>query len=78
MMPRYYFNIHDGKDLPDDEGIELAGPDEAREQAVASAGAMLKEHGRQFWNHGEWRMNVVDESGATVCALRFAAEHTPA
>jgi hypothetical protein len=75
-MPRYFFNVVDGREFPDPEGTELAGPEEAREQAVISAGAMLKEHGREFWNHGEWRMVVVDESGATVCALRFEAEQS--
>lgn len=73
-MPRYFFNVHDGADILDDEGVELAGADEARAQAVVSAGEMLKDHGPKFWNHGEWRMVVLDESGATVCALRFEAE----
>jgi hypothetical protein len=77
-MPRYFFNIQDGKDFPDDEGSELAGPEEAREHAIVVAGAMLKDHGRHFWNHGEWRMLVLDESGATVCSLRFAAEQNAA
>jgi hypothetical protein len=75
-VPRYFFNVHDGKDFPDNEGSELAGPEEAREQAIVVAGAMLKDHGAEFWNHGDWRMVVLDESGATVCALRFAAERS--
>ena len=53
----------------------LAGLEEARTEAVVLSGAMLKDHGREFWNNGEWRLHVTDEAGATVCALRFAAEH---
>jgi uncharacterized protein DUF6894 len=75
-MPRYFFHVRDGKDFPDEEGVELDGPEKAREQAVIAAGSMLKDHGGRFWNNGEWRMVVVGEDGTTVCALRFAAEHS--
>ena len=75
-MPRYFFHVHDDEELIDRDGTELAGPDEARILAVATAGEMLKDFGRTFWNSGEWRMWVTDETGATVCALRFAAEHS--
>jgi len=74
-MPRYYFHVQDGETNLDKEGTELAGFDEARAEAVVLSGAMLKDAGRKFWNNGEWRLQVVDEAGATVCALRFIAEH---
>jgi hypothetical protein len=74
-MPRYYFHVQDGETILDKEGTELAGFDEARAEAVVLSGAMLKDAGRKFWNNGEWRLQVVDEAGATVCALRFTAEH---
>lgn len=35
-MPRYYFDIHDGELLTDDEGTECKNFEEAREKVVAS------------------------------------------
>jgi hypothetical protein len=35
-VPRYYFDIHDGELLPDDEGTECADLDAAREKVLAS------------------------------------------
>jgi hypothetical protein len=73
-MPRYFFNVHDGKDLPDNEGIELAGQEEAQRQAIITAGEMLKEAERKFLAGDVWEMRVTDDGGATVCRLTFAAE----
>ena len=58
----------------DEDGVVLAGPDEARAEAVRASGEMLRELGGRFWNSGQWRMWVVDESGDTICAFRFSAE----
>ena len=33
-MPRYFFNVCDGQDLPDDSGTELADRNAAHRQAI--------------------------------------------
>ena len=76
-MPRYYFHVHDGRDVPDDEGIALAGPEDARAQAVVAAGEALKDLGAMYWQHADWRMHVTDEQGATVCCLRLSNQPRP-
>ena len=38
-MPRYFFHVIDGKDLPDHEGTVLANADEARAEAIILSGA---------------------------------------
>ena len=73
-MARYFFDVSDGADFPDDEGVVLADIAAVRTQAMETAGAMLKERGGTFWDGAEWRMTVVDQSGQTVCLLRFTAE----
>jgi hypothetical protein len=73
-MPRYFFNFKDGSTFLDEDGIELAGLQEARAQAVVASGEMIRDYAHNFWTGEEWRMWVTDEAGATVCALRFAAE----
>ena len=71
-MPRYFFNVKDGQDLPDHEGTVLASPDAARVMAVFSSGEMLKAHAEKFWLDRDWQMHVTDEQGASVCDLRFS------
>ena len=71
-MPRYFFNVQDGQDLPDREGTVLADANAARVMAVFSSGEMIRAHAEQFWNHGDWHMHVTDEQGAGVCDLRFS------
>ena len=73
-MPRYFFHVRDSHEAIDKTGTELAGPDEARVQAVAAAGEMVRDIGGEFWDSGTWRMWVTDEAGRTVCALTFSAE----
>lgn len=73
-MPRFFFHVHDGEDLPDEEGYELPGSDHARAQAIATAGEMLRDKGRAFWTGEDWTMTVLDEDGETVCRLKFSAE----
>ena len=74
LLPRYFFNFKDGKEVLNHEGVELRDLEEAREQAVVASGEALRETGGKFWTGEEWRMWVTDEAGTTVCALRFSAE----
>ena len=52
-MPRYFFNFKDGELLLDQDGVELAGLDAARTQAVVASGEMLKDRGGKFWDGAE-------------------------
>ena len=71
-MPRYFFNIQDGHDFPDDTGTVCADATEARTQAVIASGALLKDLGARFWQDADWRMHVTDEQGGTVCDLHIS------
>ena len=73
-MPRYFFHLKDGSTHMDNDGVELSGHDEARTQAIVNSGEVLRDLGAKFWTSDEWRLWVTDESGETVCALRFSAE----
>jgi len=73
-MPRYFFHVMDGRAVVDTEGTELAGLDEARTQAIWTAGEMLADHGKSFWKGDAWQMTVADEAGDTVLTLRFSAD----
>ena len=71
-MARYYFHYRDGVERMDHEGVDLAGITEARALAVSSSGEAIRDLGGKFWDHPEWLAWVTDESGATVCSLRFS------
>jgi subtilisin-like proprotein convertase family protein len=73
-MPRYFFHFHDGTEQRDDTGTELASARDARSQAVVFMGERLQDLDGEFWPEGEWRIQVVDEAGATVCAIRVSGE----
>ena len=73
-MPRYFFNIHDGKNVIDHEGTELRDLDEAKSDAVHLAGHSIADMGDKFWTKGEeWRLEVTDSSGTVLFALKFSA-----
>ncbi|MFL5530429.1 MAG: DUF6894 family protein [Gemmatimonadales bacterium] len=73
-MPRYFFNVIDGRSIIDNQGSELAGLKEARVEAIQLAGAILRDEGDTFWNGQEWHLDVTDASGQSVLKLRFSAE----
>ena len=75
-MPRYFFHTP-GDDPSLDEGVELAGPKEAREQASIAAGEILRDIDGAFWSKPEWQMQVTDERGATVCLLTIKGTVLP-
>jgi hypothetical protein len=72
-MPRYFFHVQDGKDIPDEEGTELSSDNAAKTEAVVVAGGLLAELGSDFWNGGDWRLQVVREDGEQICELEFSA-----
>jgi hypothetical protein len=67
-MPRYYFNIRQGKFLlADEEGEEFANLDAAHQEAVASAREILSE--AAFSGQAaslDREIEVADEAGKTV------------
>jgi hypothetical protein len=75
-MPRYYFNVINGADLPDLVGTELLDLAAARNQAIRHAGELLQDDGGGggFWSGHEWRMLVRDDVGEEVLYLKFSAE----
>jgi hypothetical protein len=73
-MPRFFFNIRDGREIPDKGGTVLPDADAARRSAVVAMGEAIKDYSHDFWGHPEWEMHVVDEGGGTVCRLRFSGD----
>ncbi|MEN3237724.1 hypothetical protein PUR29_29960 [Methylobacterium ajmalii] len=68
-MPRYYFNVLDGRSSPDEVGSVLGGPDDTRRKGIRLAGAIIDEHAPDIVLDSSWHLEVRDESGALVTRL---------
>lgn len=77
-MPRYFFDIRDGRDIIDDDGTELPDLNAARVAAVNFAGEALADVGGEFWvDDHEWRVDVSDEDRVLLFTLVFMAVEAP-
>jgi hypothetical protein len=70
-MPRFYFYTNDGdRFVPDEEGCDLAGIEEAKAEAIKA----LPDMARDGLPHGDYRefvVDVLDEGGDTVLRARL-------
>jgi hypothetical protein len=74
-MARYFFHVTDGKVSIDADGVELAGIDEVRREAIRAAGEMLASGEASGMLDGHsWNMTVADEDSKTVMTLCFKIE----
>ena len=71
-MPRYFFHVHDGFDLPDETGTEFPDIVAVRFAAVTVAGEIIRDLGESFWEIEAWRLDVTDEGGQHVLTLNFS------
>lgn len=72
VVPRYHFNVYDGVAIPDEDGQEFEGREEARQEAVRYAGEIIKDQSRRYAVREEWRMEVTDERGLVLFRLDFS------
>lgn len=71
-MPKYYFHVIDGRNIPDDHGTELLDDTAAQTEAREVAGQLIRDFGPTFWDHDAWHLNVVNELGQSVLTLSCA------
>lgn len=70
-MPLYFFHIEDHQRYIDEDGVELADLTAARIEAVRVSSDMLRDHAKEFWQLGEWRVVVTDAHDKILFALSF-------
>ena len=68
-MPRYHFNIYDGRSTIDTDGTELPDYKVARQEAVRLAGIVMNEEANQVLDGKEWRLELADPSGLILFRL---------
>ncbi|GJD96606.1 DUF6894 family protein [Methylobacterium iners] len=70
-MPRYFFNVHDGRSKLDTEGTELPDWQTARREAVRLASGILRDEADRLSFGEEWRLEVTDSRGLILFQLDF-------
>ena len=73
-MPRYFFHTFNGHPHRDEAGTELPRLEEARQEAVRTAGEIIRSGGPKAWQGPDWHMAVTDAAGQPVLWLRFTVE----
>jgi hypothetical protein len=78
-MPRYFFNIvvRGRKAIPDPEGDELAGDEEALEHAEMVAREMLTNHILYKRGLQHWALEITNEAGRRVGLVAFSDVVSP-
>jgi len=71
-MPRYFFDIRDGAYIRDETGVELAGLQAARLEAVTFVAGLLRDNpGGHFWQGEDWQVEVRDAGDLILFTLAF-------
>ena len=60
-MPKYFFNLADGRTSLDREGSQIESLEQARLEAVVYAASMLRDRPEEVWAQGNWRVEVSDD-----------------
>lgn len=71
-MPLFYFHVYDGMLVaPDDEGLELANIETARDEAVRGARSILSDEILRGCIDLNGRIEIAGEDGAILLELPF-------
>ena len=77
-MDRYFFHTQTDTRYTDDEGVELAGPIEARRQAIQTCGQMMQDCPEIFWGSRPWSVTVTNSAGLVLWEIFMDGITSPA
>lgn len=76
-MPRFYFNVLDGKSGLDALGTNLPDSHTARIEAVRLAGEILRDEAQHIVNYDDWRLEVTDRRGLVLFQMAVLLIESP-
>jgi hypothetical protein len=76
-MPRFYFNVHDGKSGLDVIGTELPDWAAARVEAIRCMGEMMKDNAAHVVLGEDWWIEVTDSTGLILFQVALLMTETP-
>ena len=74
---RYFFNLAGAVYDPDNEGVELDSPAQARHHAVVFAGEVIKDQPSLVWTGNELRVEVTDDGRMVMCTIIVVGVDAP-
>ena len=76
-MPRFFFHVHDGEFIPDEDGTDLPSLISAKREATRYAAKIMGDHPERAWEAGEWSVVVTDEDRLVLFKLTITATVPP-
>jgi hypothetical protein len=76
-MPRFHFNVYDGKSIIDEEGTALPNWQAARIEAISLAGNILRDEAHRIALGEDWRIEVTDHTGLILFQMTFQVVEAP-
>jgi hypothetical protein len=76
-MERFFFNVVDGRNYPDDHGTELSSLTAARVEAVKVLVQVLSARPQDFWETGCFSVTVTDRTGLTLFSIMVSNADAP-
>ncbi len=74
-MPRYFFDLNDGAEWPDDEGVVLPNLETARLEALRLYGAILRDDPQGFQGVDAWHIDIRTKSEGVLGRISLMASH---
>jgi hypothetical protein len=65
-LPRYFFHTQTDTRTTDEDGLELAGPVDARLEAIRTCGEIMRHAADAFWGSRPWSVTVTDAAGLVL------------
>jgi hypothetical protein len=75
---KFFFHTDTDSRSNDVEGMEFDAPDEAKAQAIAMCGQMMRDAPRSFWGSRPWSVTVTDEAGLILWNIDLDATSSAA
>lgn len=77
-MPRFFFDVSDGRCAADTQGVEFVDDRAARREALRRAAMLLKATQARAGAVGQWRIAVKDERGVILFWIDSGQGPSPA
>lgn len=77
-MPRFYFHTQTDTRITDEDGFDLPGFEEARKQAIRTAGQLMQDEPEVFWASRPWNVSVTDHTGLILWEIHLDGQSSAA
>jgi hypothetical protein len=77
-MPRFFFHTETDVRTTDTEGLEFPGYEEAKHEAIRTAGQMMRDTPKTFWGSRPWSVSVTNADGLIMWEIYLDGQSSAA